>query len=416
MHEPYRIKVVEPLPRVARRKRKDILRAVAYNPFHIPAKYVTIDLVSDSGTGAMTARQWAAMIEAREDFAGQKSFEAFVEKTQRRTGFPFIQPVHQGRSAENILFKLLLKPGDVVLANTHFETTRGNIEALNCRAVDLPSAQPPFLGNIDIDKLNKEMRKLKRVKLVILTLTNNIKGGQPVSLKNIAQTRSITQKYNINLVLDTSRFADNAYLIKETEKSRMSVAAICKRMFRSADILYFSNKKDGLVNIGGCIGVRSKQLYDRLTYEVLRQEAYPTSGGLAARDVAAMTLGMADAMNEDFLRAHIGGIRYLAAILKKNCVKVFEPVGGHAVAVIPKSGHRYFSFALASQVFLETGIRGGVFEEYYRLAVPRRVYTREQLRHVGESVSKAYTSDLPRLRLINRPHEFFNFFARFATV
>ncbi len=412
--QPYRIKVVEPILWTSRRKRKAVIARAGYNTFQIPAKYVAIDLISDSGTGAMTTEQWAAMLQAREDFAGQQSFHEFTVQARELTGLPYIQPVHQGRTAENILFRLLLKAGDTVLANTHFETTRANIEALRCRAVDLPEEEHPFLGNISIDKLQKTLRGLNRVRMIILTLTSNTKGGQPVSLQNIALTKKIARTHNVLLVLDACRFADNAYLIKEYTRTRASVASICKRMFGHSDIVYMSNKKDGLVNIGGFIGIRSKELYQRLRHEIIKQEAYPSSGGLAARDVAAMTSGLADAVQERFLRAHISSIRFLAEILKRHQVPIFEPVGGHAIVVLPKK-QPYYSFALAAQAFIETGIRGGVFEKYYRLAIPRRVYTHEHLEYVGESIAKVYSHDLARLRLTNKPREFFNFFARFNT-
>jgi tryptophanase len=411
--EPYRIKVVEPIPRVSRRVRLRVLRNAGYNMFQIPAKYVTIDLISDSGTGAMSSHQWASMLNAREDFAGQQSSESFIRTAQKLTGLRYIQPVHQGRTAESILFRLLLKRGDVVLANTHFETTRANVEALDCRAIDLPSSEWPYLGNIAVDRIEQYIRKYKRVRMVILTITSNIKGGQPMSLKNIAVTSKLCKKHGLLLVLDACRFADNAYLIKEYDRLRGSVGAICNRIFGYCDMAYMSNKKDGLVNIGGFIGVRSEELHARLRNEVIRQEAYPSSGGLAARDVAAMTQGLLDATNGQFLRAHISSIRFLASTLKRNNVPVFEPVGGHAVVVMSKK-QKYYAFALAAQVYAQTGIRGGVFEDYYRLAIPRRVYTREHLQFVGEALSRAYASGVPRLKLVNKPREFFNFFARFS--
>jgi tyrosine phenol-lyase len=412
--QPYRIKVVEPIPSVSPRKRKTILGQVGYNMFMIPSKYVAIDLISDSGTGAMSADQWAEVLRSREDFAGQTSFDDFTLKAQKLTGLRYIQPVHQGRTAENLLFKLLLKKGDAVVANSHFETTRANIEALKCRAIDLPSDDPPFLGNIAINKLQRTLRQQKRVKLIVLTVTSNVKGGQPVSLQNIAITKRLARAHKIPLILDACRFADNAYLIRDYSKTRANVANICKRMFRYSDIVYMSNKKDGLVNIGGFIGLRSRELYERLRYEVIRQEAYPSSGGLAARDVAAMTLGLVDAVNDRFLHAHISSIRFLAENLKKNRVPIFEPVGGHAIVILPKS-QPYYSFSLAAQVYLETGIRGGVFEKYFRLAVPRRVYTSEHLQYVADAVGSVYARQLPRLKLVNRPREFFNFFARFSS-
>jgi tryptophanase len=235
-----------------------------------------------------------------------------------------------------------------------------------------------------------------------------------VSLQNIAITKRLARAHKIPLILDACRFADNAYLIRDYSKTRANVANICKRMFRYSDIVYMSNKKDGLVNIGGFIGLRSRELYERLRYEVIRQEAYPSSGGLAARDVAAMTLGLVDAVNDRFLHAHISSIRFLAENLKKNRVPIFEPVGGHAIVILPKS-QPYYSFSLAAQVYLETGIRGGVFEKYFRLAVPRRVYTSEHLQYVADAVGSVYARQLPRLKLVNRPREFFNFFARFSS-
>jgi tryptophanase len=414
MREPYRIKVVEPLARTSRKKRRKILESAGYNPFLIPAECVTIDLVSDSGTGAMTSEQWAAMLGAREDFAGQTTHTEFTDAARSLTGFPFIQPVHQGRSAENILFGLLLKPGDKVVSNTHFETTRGNILALRCHAVDLPSDEQAFLGNIDTRALAATMKRPKAAKLVILTITNNVKGGQPVSMANIAQTKRIAEKHGIPLILDASRFADNAFLIKDHGEVKRSIRTICRQMFGLADIIYLSSKKDGLVNIGGFIGLRDRELYDRLRYEVIRQESFPTSGGLAARDMAAMTHGLRDAVDEQFLRSHIENVRFLGQMLKQNGVRIFEPVGGHAVVILPRKNHRHFAFALAAKIYAGSGIRTGVFDDCVRLALPRRVYTREHLQYASICIARAYLQQLPKMRLTHRPREFFNFFARFA--
>jgi len=414
MNEPYRIKVVEPLPVTSPKKRRKILEIAGYNPFLIPAQYVTIDLVSDSGTGAMTSEQWAAMLRAREDFAGQTTHAEFIETAQALTGFPYIQPVHQGRGAESMLFSLLLRPGDTVVSNTHFETTRGNVLALGCHAVDLPSQEQVFPGNIDMRALAKAMNRRRAARLVILTITNNIMGGQPVSMANIAQTKRIAKKHGIPLILDASRFADNAFLIKDRGEVKKSIRTICRQMFGLADMIYLSSKKDGLVNIGGFIGVKDRELYDRLRYAVIRQESFPTSGGLAARDMAAMTYGLKDAVDEQFLRSHIGNVRFLAQSLKQNGVAVFEPVGGHAVVILPKKNHRHFAFALAANIYMGSGIRTGVFDDCVRLAVPRRVYTREHLGYASACIARAYSGQLPKMRLTHKPHEFFNFFARFA--
>ncbi len=414
MYEPYRIKVVEHLLRTTRRQRQRILHQAGYNPFLIPARDVTIDLISDSGTGAMTAQQWASMVQAREDFAGQTAHGTFVAAARTVTGFPFILPVHGGRVAENILFRLLLKPGDTTIANTHFETTRGNIESLGCRPIDACSDEPPFLGDIDITTLEKCARSKKKPRLLILTLTNNIYGGQPVSMDNIIRAARIARARGITLLLDGCRFADNAYLIKEHSGSRKSVRRLSRMMFDLGDVLYLSSKKDGLSNIGGFIAVRDKHLYDRLRYEVLRQESFPTSGGLAARDMAAMASGLVDGLDEEQLRSHIGHVRFLADRLEQAGVRVFRPVGGHAVVVIPKARTRHAAFALAAQLYLENGVRVGVFDDLVRLAVPRRVYTRDHMEYVALSLGKVCAGKLPRLRTAYRPAEFKNFFIRFT--
>jgi len=416
MFEPYRVKVVEPLARSSKKRRARVLVEAGYNPFLIPAKHVMIDLISDSGTGAMSADQWATMLRTREDFSGQEAHEEFVATVRALTGFPFVQPVHQGRAAENILFRLLLKPGGRVLANTHFETTRANIEALGCAAVDLWKPDPPFNGNLDLRQLKTVAGKDRSVKLVIMTVTNNIHGGQAVSLDNIVAAHRITKSRGIPLVLDASRFADNAYLIKDYTRSPDPLRTIVRRMFNAADAAYLSGKKDGLANIGGLIGLRDRKLWNRIIKEVIRQESYPTSGGLASRDLAAMTVGLREAIDEDFLRYQISSLRFLAWALKERGVKTYEPVGGHGVVVITTTRRPYAAFALAGRIFLETGIRGGVFGPDLRFALPRRVYTLAHLAYVAEAIGKIYNQPLPRLKLVNRPPSFFNFFARFQEI
>ena len=347
MFDPYRIKVVEPLNRVTRGIRKKIIVKAGYNPFLIPAQYVIIDLISDSGTGAMSSHQWAAMFEAREDFAGQKAHADFVRIAQDVTGLPYIQPVHQGRTAEHILFSLLLKRGDSVLSNTHFATTRENIKALWCKPIDIPKSEPLFCGNIDISKLHTYLKQKKRVKMVILTMTDNSNAGQPISLDNIREVRNITKRYNILLVFDACRFADNAYLVKKVTKSKKSIPRLCQDIFSLCDIVYLSSKKDGLVNIGGFIGLRDKTLFEGLQTKIIRQESFPSSGGLAARDLAAMAVGLRESLDESFLRAYHASIEYLAQTLKNYSVKIFEPVGGHGVVVIPRQTFKYAAFSLS---------------------------------------------------------------------
>jgi tryptophanase len=412
--EPYRIRIVEPLRHCSRTLREQALVDAGYNPFHIPADRVGIDLISDSGTGAMSTEQWAGMVQAREDFSGQTEYREFVRTMQKTFGLPCVQPVHQGRVAENILFSLLLRPRQVVIANTHFLTTRENIAAVGCRAVDLPACRLPFCGDIDSDKLERRLTADKRVGLVILTLTSNIHGGQPVSLTAMRATRRLTRKYGVPLFFDASRFAGNTYLLKEYTKSKSSLPNLCRQQFDLCDGAYLSCKKDGLVNIGGCIMTRSKRLHQEILQEVIRQESFPHAGGLAARDMAAMRIGMKQALDARFLRHHIQMVRHLAARLTERQVRVFEPVGAHAVLVTPPDDTAFSAYALAAAVFLDSGIRGGVFDNGYRLAIPRRVYTQQHLDFVADRVARVYHKPLPHLTCTMRPGKFSNFFVRFT--
>lgn len=412
--EPYRIKVVEPIRTTSRATRKKILEQAGYNLFLIPAQYVYIDLISDSGTGAMSARAWAKMIEAEEDFSGQKAGEDFLRIARYITGFPFIQPVHQGRTAENLLFRLLFKKGDTIISNTHFETTRANLEGIGAQTIDSAEMKPPFCGNINLDSLRTLVRKNRNLKAVIMTLTNNIKGGQPVSLENIKQTYRIIKQKDILLIFDASRFADNAFLIKKYTHSKKSILSTCREMFHYCDILYLSSKKDCLVNIGGFIGLRDRKIFESLREKIIEQESYPSSGGLAARDLAAMAIGLEESIDEKFLRSHIEKVHYLGKILESNGVNVFKPLGGHGVVIIPKTDIPYAAFALGAQIYLEKGIRTGVFGNELRLAIPRRVYTKEHIEFVGECIAQIYKMAKPlHLKLKNKPKSFFNFFAQF---
>lgn len=415
MMEPYRIRVVEPLMQCSRRVREQALDSAGYNPFHIPADCVGIDLISDSGTGAMSSQQWAGMVQAREDFSGQTAFREFVHILQEMFGLPYIQPVHQGRVAENILFALLLRPRQTVIANTHFLTTRENIAAVGCRAVDLPACRPPFYGDIDLGKLERRLTADKHVGLVILTLTSNMHGGQPVSLETMRATRRLTKRNNVPLFFDASRFAGNTYLLKEYTKSKSSLRTLCRQQFDLCDGAYLSCKKDGLVNIGGCIMTRRKRLHQEVLHAVIRQESFPHAGGLAARDMAAMRVGMEQALDPRFLKYHIQSVRYLAARLKERHVPVFEPVGAHAVSVTPPHKGEFAAYGLAAAVFLDSGIRGGVFDNGYRLAIPRRVYTLQHLDYVADRVARVYCKPLLRLKCTYRPRKFSNFFVRFTS-
>ncbi len=416
MYEPYRIKTVEPLPYVSKAAREKILAAAGYNPFHIAADSVEIDLISDSGTGAMSSRQWSEVVGAREDFSGQQSYTDFVATARDILGFRYIQPVHQGRAAESLLFRLLLQPGDVALSNTFFETTRSNIEALGCEAVDLPDPGPPFCGNIHLERLEQALRRHARARLVVMTVTSNIMGGQPVALDNIVRARELAEARGATLVLDASRFAGNAFLVKELTRSRRSLRRLCCEIFAASHIAYLSCKKDGLANVGGLIGFNDGVLQENLAQQVIRQESFPSAGGLAARDLAAMTVGLKEAVDERIVGAHVASVRFLAAELKRHGARIFEPIGAHGLVIEPRGGTEHEAFALAAEIYRESGIRAGVFDGRVRLAVPRRVYTQNHLAHVGEVVGRVYQRDLMRLRCVHAPEEFFNFFARFEQV
>lgn len=413
MYPPYRCKVVEALPCITRKQRSIALKHAGFNPFQISADKVIIDLISDSGTGAMSSDQWAAMFQAREDFSGQKAYQDFIALARKTMGMRYIQPVHQGRAAEHLLFQEIMHRDSIVAGNTHFETTRDNLQQSDAIVIDLPDNTPPFCGNINIPALRKLHNK-KNVDLVILTLTSNTYGGQPVSLQNIKAVERFTRSHNIPLVFDASRFADNAYFIKQLSNSRMTIQQIVTKMFEYADIVYMSCKKSGLVNIGGMIASRKKTLMNKLMLPIIQQESYPTAGGLAARDLAAMARGLNEALDYDQLATHHAHLQHLAKILKRYKARIFEPIGGHAIAIQPRSRAKHAAFALAALVYLETGIRGGVFDDCYRLALPRRVYSREHLEFVGERIGALYQKALPALKIKNQPAKFFNFFAQFT--
>ncbi len=416
VHQPYRIKVVESLPRVSPSSRRKAIAEAGYNTFHLQAGDVEIDLISDSGTGAMSSRQWSEIMAAREDFSGQESFANFVNVGRGVFGFEHIQPVHQGRAAEHLLFPLLLRSGDVALSNTFFETTRANIEELGCEARDLPDTSPPWCGNIDLSRLEQTLRRNRRVRLIVLTVTNNIEGGQPVSLDNIARARELADSHGVLLALDASRFAGNAFFVKEISRSRKSITRLCREIFGMSHLAFMSCKKDGLANVGGVIGFNDHRLLEPLSHQIIRHESYPSAGGLAARDLAAMTVGLREAVDERVIKSHIHSVRVLAEGLKRLGVEIFEPVGAHGVVIHPPGGAEYAAHALAASIYLEGGVRAGVFDGIVRLALPRRVYTHDHLEHVAEVVGRVYGRKSLMLKCVNGPEQFFNFFARFAPV
>ncbi|OGD10743.1 MAG: tyrosine phenol-lyase [Candidatus Aminicenantes bacterium RBG_13_62_12] len=451
--EPYRIKVVESIRRVSRREREAALRRAGFNVFNLPADKVFIDLLTDSGTTAMSDKQWSGLMIGDESYAGARSFFT-LEKTVRRVfGFKHVIPTHQGRAAERILFQALVRKGDTVPSNIHFDTTRANVEVLGAEALDLavreaydPDADLPFKGNMDVGRLEEVIRRLgrKRIPLVMLTITNNSGGGQPVSMDNIRRVRDVCRKQGIPFFFDACRFAENAHFIREREKGygRKSVADIALEAFSHADGVTMSAKKDALVNIGGFIALNDGRLADRLKEALIISEGFPTYGGLAGRDLEAIARGLDEVLEEDYLDHRIEQVRYLAALLEKEAVPVFKPCGGHAVYVladrflphIPRN--RYPGWALTAAIYREAGIRaveiGGVMFgrkgkngrevfpalELVRLCVPRRVYTVSHLHYIAVAMA-ALLKERDRIRgfkIVSQSPQLRHFTARLEEV
>ena len=411
--EPFRIKSVEPIRWTTREQREELLRAAHYNLFLLPADDVLIDLLTDSGTGAMSTRQWAAIMQGDESYAGSRSFDRFRDSIQDIFGYQHVIPTHQGRAAERILFSVACKNGDVVPNNTHFDTTRANIEFVGAEAVDLPIAearQPakwhPFKGNMDVAALEELIGRVgrQRIPLVMLTITNNSGGGQPVSMENARAVSAVCRKNRIPLYFDACRFAENAYFIKLREDgyATKTPKQIAQEMFALGDGCTMSAKKDGMANIGGFLctndGILAAQEKDLL----ILTEGYPTYGGLAGRDLEAVAIGLQEALEEDYLRYRIASTAYLGNHLAEQGVPIVQPPGGHAIyldarAFLPHIPLEEFpGVALAAELYLEGGIRSveigtlmfgaAAKMDLVRLAIPRRVYTQSHVDYVIEVV------------------------------
>ena len=415
--EPFRIKSVEPIRWTTRREREQHLRSAHYNLFLLPADDVLIDLLTDSGTGAMSTKQWAAIMEGDESYAGSRSYDHFRDSIQAIFGYRHVIPTHQGRAAERILFSVMCKKGDVVPNNTHFDTTRANVEFVGAEAVDLviaegkqPSLVHPFKGNMDVEGLENLVEKVGRecIPLVMLTVTNNSGGGQPVSMENVRQISAVCRRHRIPLYFDACRFAENAYFIKLREPGYDSKTPrqIAQEMFGYGDGCTMSAKKDGMANIGGFLCTNDDILAQQEKNLLILTEGYPTYGGLAGRDLEAIAVGVQEALEEDYLRYRIASTAYLGSHISQQGVPIVQPPGGHAIyldarAFLPHIPVDQFpAVALAAELYLEGGIRSveigslmfgaAAKMDLVRLAIPRRVYTQSHIDYVVEVILQVW--------------------------
>ncbi len=415
--EPFRIKSVEPIRWTTREEREELLRAAHYNLFLLPADDVLIDLLTDSGTGAMSTHQWAAIMEGDESYAGSRSFDHFRESIREIFGYRHVIPTHQGRAAERILFGVMCKSGDVVPNNTHFDTTRANVEFVKAEAVDLviaegkqPDVIHPFKGNMDVPALEALIKRVgrERIPLVMLTVTNNSGGGQPVSMQNAREVSQVCRRNKIPLYFDACRFAENAYFIKLREPGYESKTPlqIAQEMFSYGDGCTMSAKKDGMANIGGFLCTNDDLLAQQEKDLLILTEGYPTYGGLAGRDLEAIAVGLQEALQEDYLRYRIVLTAYLGNHIAEQGVPIVQPPGGHAVyldarAFLPHIPPDQFpGVALAAELYLAGGIRSveigslmfgaAAKMDLVRLAIPRRVYTQSHIDYVVEIILEVW--------------------------
>jgi tryptophanase len=443
--EPYKIKVVEPLKKSTRSEREEWIASARYNLFNLRSDQVFIDLLTDSGTGAMSHMQWSEIMLGDESYAGSLSYFKLKDTITELLGMPYFLPTHQGRAAENVLFSAMINQGDVVPGNAHFDTTKGHIEYRRARAIDCTIDEAsdttllhPFKGNIDLEKLEKVFKKYpkEKIPLCLITVTCNTSGGQPVSMENIREVSALCRQYEIPVFFDAARFAENAYFIKVREKGfeNHSIREIVLEMFSNVDGATMSSKKDAIVNIGGFIACRNKELFDKASVFNIMFEGYLTYGGLAGRDLGALAQGLREGTEFDYLESRIGQVEYLGKKLMEYGIPIQQPTGGHAVFVdakkflphIPKE--EYQAQTLAVELFLEGGVRGveiGTLMadrdplsrknrypalELLRLAIPRRAYTNNHMEYVAaclkniydrsESIKKGYriVSEAPIMR------------------
>jgi tyrosine phenol-lyase len=449
--EPFKIKVVEPITFHTRQEREEILKEAGYNLFLVAAADVTFDFLTDSGTSAMSAAQWGAMFVADESYAGSRSFKKFEKTVQSLTGYQYVIPTHQGRASERLLFSVLVKPGSLIPSNNHFDTTRANIEQLGAQAFDLvikegkdPKSTFDFKGNIDIERLDAFCKMhQKDVPLGMMTITNNTGGGQPVSLENLKAAANVYKKYGIPFILDACRFAENSFFVKQREagQKQRSIKDIAQETFSLADGCMMSAKKDALANIGGFIALKEDAWLARLRSQLILTEGFPTYGGLAARDLEAMTVGLDEVLSEDYLWYRISVSRFMATGLNKLGIPTVQPPGGHAVYIDAKEflphipPEQFPGQALVCELYLSEGIRsceigsvmfgkkaGNTFVpaemELVRLAFPRRVYTQSHFEFILEGLEEVVRrkKELKGMKMMHEPPFLKHFTAKFESI
>jgi tryptophanase len=451
--EPFKIKSVEPIHVTTIQERTALLEQAYYNPFLLKARHVIIDLLTDSGTGAMSSNQWAGIMQGDESYAGSDSFYRFESVIRNLTAMPYIIPVHQGRAAEKILFSVQGMASKFVVSNTLFDTTRANIEFSGAHGVDLlceegrqPAVVAPFKGNIDIVALKAfiEENGARNIAMVIITVTNNSGGGQPVSMGNIKLAKEVCSKHRIPFFIDACRFAENCFFIKQRERGyeHKSIMEIAQELFSYADGCTMSAKKDAFANIGGFLAVHDEHLAEQCRNLLIMTEGFPTYGGLAGRDLEAIAIGLEEIVKEDYLKYRIRSIAYIGEQLDKENIPYLKPTGGHAIYLDAKSflphipvGH-YPGQALCCALYIKGGIRGveigsvmfGKYaqdgslipaaNELVRLAIPRRTYTQSHMDYVVETIVEVYKNrhQIGGMEIIYEPQYLRHFTAMFATL